>query len=115
MVTLGRGVAYASALTLSLVGCGGANPQIVQSPRSDRPAPQTSDGRVVGADNKSPERLLDEQATSAHAAPGWKVDEKGVSYDPKRRPSGGDEGSTKLVHPDASEETLPNGAPPAGK
>jgi hypothetical protein len=71
------------------------------------PPPHTADGRVVGADNKSPQQLLSEQGTTAHAAPGWKVDKKGVSYDPKRAPGGPDQGATRLETADGGTETVP--------
>jgi hypothetical protein len=58
----------------------------VRSPRNDYPHPpaQTSDGLVVGADNRAPDVLLEERGGTSKGAPGWTVDEHGVSYDPKR-------------------------------
>lgn len=58
----------------------------VRSPRNDYPHPpaQTSDGMVVGADNRAPDVLLEERGGTGKGAPGWTIDEHGVSYDPKR-------------------------------
>jgi hypothetical protein len=72
----------------------------------NHPAAQTSDGRTVGADDKSPQHLLAEQGTSSHPAPGWKVGPNGVSYDPKRSPDE-PKGATKIMLPDAGVETVP--------
>jgi hypothetical protein len=81
-------------------------------PRLDNhPPAQTSDGRIVGADNKSPQELLAEQGTSAHPAPGWKIDKHGVAYDPKRE-SGEPKGSTKIAQPDGGAETVPASVAP---
>jgi hypothetical protein len=70
------------------VSCGPQQPTDgpVRSPRNDYPHPpaQTSDGMVVGADNQGPDVLLEERGGSSKAAPGWTIDEHGVSYDPKR-------------------------------
>jgi hypothetical protein len=77
----------------------------------DHPPAQTSDGRTVGADDKSPQHLLAEQGTSAHPAPGWKIGPNGVSYDPKRSPDE-PKGATKITLPDAGVETVPPAAAP---
>ncbi len=77
------------------------------------PPAQTSDGRVVGADDKSPQHLLAEQGTTAHPAPGWKIDRNGVAYDPKRR-AGEGKGATKIAEPDGGVDVVPaakSGAP----
>jgi hypothetical protein len=77
------------------------------------PPARTSDGRVVGADDKSPQHLLAEQGTTAHPAPGWKIDRNGVSYDPKRGTNEA-KGATTIAGPDGGVEVVParaNGAP----
>lgn len=110
MVSLPRLLAgsFASVLFVAMA-CQRPSGEPVQSPKSDSlPPPQTSDGRVVGADNKSPSQTLAEQGTTAHPAPGWKVGPNGVSYDPKRQPGGPESGSTKLVRPDGGVEEIPS-------
>jgi len=82
---------------------GAATPGLDQNP----PA-QTSDGRVVGADDKSPQHLLAEQGTTAHPAPGWKIDRNGVAYDPKRGPSEA-KGATRISEPDGGVDVVPSG------
>jgi hypothetical protein len=77
----------------------------------NHPPAETSDGRTVGADDKSPQHLLAEQGTSSHPAPGWKIGPNGVSYDPKRSPDEA-KGATKIVLPDAGAETVPPAAAP---
>ncbi len=78
------------------------------APRLDNhPPAQTSNGEVVGADNKSPQHALAEQGTTAHPAPGWKIDKNGVSYDPRREPSENN-GATKISEPDGGVETVPS-------
>jgi hypothetical protein len=72
------------------------------------PPAQTSDGRVVGADDKSPQHLLAEQGTTAHPAPGWKIDKNGVAYDPKRR-AGEGKGATTIAEPDGGVDVVPAG------
>lgn len=66
--------------------CAPAAEAPVRSPSKDYPLPppQTSDGQVVGADNRPPEDRLNEGASTAGPAPGWSVDEHGVKYDPER-------------------------------
>ncbi|HTQ04013.1 MAG TPA: hypothetical protein VMI54_09155 [Polyangiaceae bacterium] len=80
----------------------------------NNPPAETSDGQVVGADNKSPQHLLAEQGTTAHPAPGWKIDKNGVAYDPKRQPGEG-KGATTITEPDGGVETVParSGSEPA--
>jgi hypothetical protein len=73
----------------------------------NHPPAQAANGDVIGADNKSPQDLLAEQGTTAHPAPGWKIDKNGIAYDPKRQPPEG-KGATRIAQPDAG---LP--APPA--
>jgi hypothetical protein len=83
-------------------------------PRVDNhPPAQTADGHVVGADEKSPQHLLAEQGTTAHLAPGWRIDKNGIAYDPKRQPGTESKGSTKIVHPDAGVETVRPASAPA--
>lgn len=75
----------------------------------NHPPAQTSDGRAVGADDKSPQHQLAEEGTTAHPAPGWKVDSHGISYDPKRGPTEG-KGATTISEPDGGVDTLPSGS-----
>ena len=77
----------------------------------NHPPAETSDGRTVGADDKSPQHLLAEQGTSAHPAPGWKIGPGGVSYDPKRAPDEA-KGATRIMLPDAGVATVPPAAAP---
>ena len=82
---------------------------VVVAPNVDRhPPPQSADGQVIGADRKSPERTLAEGVTTDHLAPGWKADEHGLEYDPKRDPAGSDPGSTRLEHRDGGAEVVPS-------
>jgi len=86
--------------------CQRANDGSAAVPHLDNhPPAETSDGRTVGADDKSPQRLLAEQGTSSHPAAGWKIGPNGVSYDPKRSPDE-PKGSTKIVLPDAGAQTV---------
>jgi hypothetical protein len=96
---------------LAPAACQHPGDEAVVVPHEQPPPPQTSDGRVVGADDKPPAHLLAEQGTTSHAAPGWKVNKKGVSYDPKRRAEPADEGGTHLEHPDGGTEAVPEGPP----
>ncbi|HEV8548917.1 MAG TPA: hypothetical protein VGQ57_07815 [Polyangiaceae bacterium] len=83
---------------------------VVVAPNVDRhPPPQTSDGRVVGADDRSPERALAEGATTNHLAPGWTADKTGLKFDPKREPAGPEPGATRISTPDAGTEVVPSG------
>jgi len=61
-----------------------------RSPSNDYrpPPPTTSDGEVVGADRRAPADKLAEGPTNSGAAPGWKVNSQGVTYDPKARVGG---------------------------
>jgi len=77
----------------------------------NHPPAETSDGRTVGADDKSPQHLLAEQGTSSHPAPGWKIGPNGVSYDPKRSPDE-PKGATKITLPDAGVQTVPPASAP---
>jgi hypothetical protein len=98
------------ALAIAL-GCAPSTGGVVVAPNVDRhPPPQSSDGRVIGADEKSPERSLAEGATTDHLAPGWKADEHGLEYDPKRDPAGSDPGSTRLSRQDGGAEVVPSGS-----
>lgn len=83
-----------AVLTVLVVGACASNPDgPVRSPARDYPSqpPRTSDGQVVGADNKAPGELLEESATTDHLAPGWTADEHGLKYDPKRPAGASDE------------------------
>jgi hypothetical protein len=83
-----------AALGLSFAtGCletSGSGPAPLRSPSNDYrpPPPTTSDGQVVGADRRSPADKLAEGPSNSGAAPGWKLDSKGISYDPKARVGG---------------------------
>jgi len=96
-VSAARGALAAVCILALALSCQRPSDAEVQAPGPDsHPPPQTSDGRVVGADGKSPAQALAEQPTTAHPAPGWKLDRDGVSYDPKR-PTVEDRGSTRLA------------------
>jgi hypothetical protein len=82
---------YCAALGgLLLLACspGGAAP--VRSPALDysAPAPTTADGDTVGADRRGPGDKLHEGVTSDGAAPGWRANKQGLTYDPKERVGG---------------------------
>lgn len=99
-------IVLASAALLS-VACERPSDTDAAVPRLDNhPPPQTANGEVVGADNKSPQHLLAEQGTTAHPAPGWKINRNGVSYDPKRQP-GEAKGATTIAEPDGGVDTVP--------
>jgi len=90
-------------------GCARPTEGVVVAPNVDRhPPPQSSDGEVIGADRKSPEHSLAEGVSTDHLAPGWKADEHGLEYDPKRDPAGRDPGSTHLSHQDGGAEVVPS-------
>jgi len=104
LVVLGVGVGVSVAF-----GCTPTQ-SVVVAPSIDRhPPPQSSDGEVIGANRKSPERSLAEGASSDHLAPGWKADERGLEYDPKRDPAPPDQGSTRLSR-DGGTEAVPSGS-----
>jgi hypothetical protein len=73
-----------------------------RSPTTDYPLPppQTSDGQVLGADNRPPEDRLQEGASTAGPAPGWSVGEEGLKYDPERPARG-------TTPPDAPDAAAP--------
>ena len=75
---------------LLLVACGSRAGGPVRSPALDysAPAPTTSDGHTVGADNRGPSDKLHEGASSSGPAPGWDLNKDGLSQDPKRRVGG---------------------------
>lgn len=80
---------------LLVAACAGPNNETsLRSPTRDYPPPppRDVDGRVMGADNISPEDRLEQGArvgTKNELAPGWKADkEKGLTYDPERRKGG---------------------------
>jgi hypothetical protein len=101
VVSVARGALFATCVAMLAFACSRATEGAAEAPKSDgSPPPQTSDGRVVGADDKSPERALAEQPTTSGPAPGWKLEPDGLSYDPKRPPVE-DKGSTHHVGPDA--------------
>jgi hypothetical protein len=101
VVSVARGALLATCVAVLAIACVRATEGAPEAPKSDgHPPPQTSDGRVLGADDKSPERALAEQPTTAHPAPGWKLEPDGLSYDPKRPPVD-DKGSTRHAGPDA--------------
>lgn len=85
-------VPVVSLIALALLGCAPAGRDApLRSPTIDAqpPAPQTSDGRVVGVDNKSPDAHLGEGATTAHLSPGWERDERGLlRYNEQSKASG---------------------------
>ena len=77
-------------LALLLLSCAGNSDPPARSPTTDYPLPppQTSDGQVLGADNRAPEDRLQEGPSTDGPAPGWSIDEHGVKYDPERPPRG---------------------------
>ena len=110
MVTLGRRFAFglaAATVGACVVAACAAAPQPALIAPVERPATTTSDGHVLGADEKSPERAMAEGATSGHLAPGWTAGDKGLKYDPKRDPAGPDDGATRLEHVDGGAEIVP--------
>ena len=90
--------------TLGLLGCAPASSSApLRSPTRDYPppAPRTSDGAIVGADNVAPEDKLQQGArtgSETQLSPGWKADEKGLRYDPKERAGGAVEPPPKRDH-----------------
>jgi hypothetical protein len=112
VVTLAARVALVLAIAGVLGGviaaCSGAPQPVLAAPVDRDPAQQTSNGEVLGADQKSPERALAEGATTGHLAPGWTAGgDQGLKYDPKRDPTGPDPGSTRLEHVDGGAEVVP--------
>jgi len=109
MVTLSwrSALGVAAASVAAVVACTGAPQPALITPIDRQPPPQTSDGEVVGADRKPPERALAEGATPGHLAPGWTAGDEGLKYDPKRDPTGPDEGATRLEHVDGGAEVVP--------
>ena len=74
----------------------------LRSPSHDYrpPPPTTSDGQVLGADRKPPADKLAEGPSNQGAAPGWKLDSNGISYDPRARVGGEiDRSDTKAAPP----------------
>jgi hypothetical protein len=96
-------VAFVALLSVTCQRAGDTD--VVAPGLDNHPPAQTSDGRVIGADEKSPQHLLAEQGTSAHPAPGWKIDRNGISYDPKRQP-GEAKGATTITQLDGGTETV---------
>jgi hypothetical protein len=78
----------------------------------NHPPAQAANGDVIGADNKSPQALLAEQGTTAHPAPGWKIDKNGIAYDPKRQPEEGT-GATRIPEHHAAAPAAPPAPAPA--
>jgi hypothetical protein len=83
-----RRSAWPIALGVGLIALGCQhNPDAPpRSPTKDYPLPppQTSDGQVLGADNRPPEDRLQEGVSTDGPAPGWSVGEEGLKYDPER-------------------------------
>jgi len=113
-------VSWLRALPLALLAsCAAATPTDgpVRSPSQDYANPnnptRTSDGAVLGADGKAPDTLMEEQGTSDRAAPGWNVDEHGVSYDPKRPAGHSDQAAVPERKPENKGSSIPGAkAPP---
>jgi hypothetical protein len=85
----------------------------LRSPSNDYrpPPPTTSDGQVIGADRKPPADKLAEGPSDHGAAPGWKVDSTGISYDPRARVGGEiDRSGTKAAGPLSPPKTKPTTA-----
>lgn len=85
---------WAVLLGAICLACGSSNSDApLRSPTLDYrpPPPVTADGEVVGADGVPPGDKLEEGpggGTKPGLAPGWKVDERGLRYDPKERTGG---------------------------
>lgn len=81
-------------VALALVGCTSSSRDApLRSPSNDYrpPAPTTSDGRTVGVDGVDPRDRLEEGAgagSESGLAPGWKVGDDGLKYNPKDRVGG---------------------------
>ena len=75
------------------------------------PPPTTSDGEVIGADRKAPADKLAEGPSNGQAAPGWKLDSTGISYDPKARVGGAIDRSGTQAPPAAAPPLKPNARP----
>jgi hypothetical protein len=102
-------VQVAGAAVAIASGCARPTEGVVVAPHVDRhPPAQSADGEVIGADRKSPEHSLAEGVSTDHLAPGWKADEDGLEYAPKRDPAGRDPGSTHLSHQDGGAEVVPS-------
>ncbi len=80
----------ALALGLGAPACQPSANAPVRSPKRDYPLPppQTSDGQVLGADNRPPEDRLEEGVSTDGPAPGWSAGEDGLKYDAERPPRG---------------------------
>jgi hypothetical protein len=101
VVSAARAALVLASVAALAYACRPPGEEAIEAPKVERhPPPHTSDGRVVGADDKSPERSLAEQPTTSGPATGWKLEPDGVSYDPKRS-TGEDKGSTRITPPDA--------------
>jgi hypothetical protein len=102
-------VQFVGAAVAIAFGCARPTEGVVVAPRVDaHPPPESANGEVIGADQKSPDRSLAEGVSTDHLAPGWKADEHGVGYEPKRDPAGNDPGSTHLSHQDGGAEVVPS-------
>lgn len=84
-----------SGLAALVVACAPTETEApLRSPTRDYPPPppREPDGRVMGADNLSPEERLEQGAQVGRdpkLAPGWKLDEeKRPTFDPKQRKGG---------------------------
>lgn len=73
-----------------LAGCKPAADAPLRSPSLDYrpPSPTTSDGRVVGVDNKPPEDHIAEGPSNKGFAPGWSFGKGKWPYDQRKRVGG---------------------------
>lgn len=92
--------------TLGALGCGATQqhrPAAQRSPSLDyqQPITTTASGRSLGADRVSAADKLEQGprvGTGNALAPGWKVDERGLSYDERRRVGGATSAQVELRH-----------------
>jgi hypothetical protein len=78
------------AMAVLVAGCGGEEGKrrpLTRSPSQDyRPdEPRTADGRPLGADGVNPADRVKAGATTGGLAPGWKVVDGKLTYDPEWR------------------------------
>jgi len=95
-------------LALGVIGCQPAGTRPLRSPSRDYPAPppQTSDGLVVGADNRDPADTLATGVTTDGLAPGWSLRDGKPVYDPNARVAGQTEhGTASETHHDHNDDS----------
>jgi len=87
---LKRCSALFASFAFVLLGCSSGSSAPLRSPALDYspPAATTPDGDTVGADRRGPGDKLQEGVSSNGPAPGWKANQRGLTYDPKQRVGG---------------------------